>query len=279
MISFCATLEAMTIVRRHQAPDRRWVLAVPLIILILVAVAGLVRQRLAQPSAPPPGAAPSPSPASSTPTPPRTFLKTDPVRLVGPVPARGQRTFGYATGRGKVLGYAGPVRRFKVAVERGSDEDPNAFAAAVESTLGDPRSWIGNRELRLQRVGGAEPSDFVIYLATRDTAAAMCAAGGLDIRDRGQPYTSCRTTARVIINLDRWRLSAAPYVAAKVPLTTYRQYVINHEVGHELGQGHQDCPQRGAAAPVMVQQTLSLRGCVPYAWPRRANRPYAGRGI
>jgi hypothetical protein len=277
----------MTIIRRHASPDRRWVLVVPLIILIVVAIAGLVRQRAAEsPGEPslsasvpavPPASAPSASapPASAPPT----FVKTDPVRLVGPVPTRGNGSFGYATGRGRVLGYAGPVRRFKVAAERGSKEDVQTFAAAVEATLGDPRSWIGNRELRLQRVGGAEASDFTIYLATRDTAAAMCAGGGLDIRDGAQPYTSCRTTGHVIINLDRWRLSAAPYVAARVPLTTYRQYVINHEVGHELGEGHQACPQRGAAAPVMVQQTLSLGGCVPYAWPRRANRPYAGRRL
>jgi uncharacterized protein DUF3152 len=272
----------MTIIRRHAAPDRRWVLAIPLIILILVAVAGLVRQRMAQKasSSPPRPAVPSESSAElSGSDPPRSFVRTDPVRLVGPVPTRGNRTFAYPAGRGRVLGYAGPVRRFKVAVERGSNEDVEAFAAAVDATLGDPRSWIGDRELRLQRVGGAEAANFTIFLATRDTAGAMCSAGGVDIRAGTKPYTSCRTIGHVVINLDRWRLSAAPYVAARVPLTTYRQYLINHEVGHELGQGHQDCPRPGAAAPVMVQQTLSLRGCVPYAWPRRANRPYAGRAV
>jgi hypothetical protein len=155
-----------------------------------------------------------------------------------------------------------------VAVERGGTEDVAVFAAQVEKTLGDRRSWTGGGRLRLQRVDGATRSDFTVYLATRDTAGRMCARGGVNIRVGGRPYTSCRTTGKVIINLDRWRLSAKPYRDAKVPLTGYRHYVLNHEVGHELGHSHQGCPKRGRRAPVMTQQTLSLRGCTPYAWPR-----------
>jgi hypothetical protein len=170
-----------------------------------------------------------------------------------------------------VLGTAGPLRRFRVAVEKGSGADPVEFAAEVQDILGDPRSWIGGGSLRLQRVGGAEPANFTVYLATRFTAGQMCARGGTNIRVGGRPYTSCRAVGKVIINLDRWRLSARPYVSAKVPLAHYREYVINHEVGHELGRRHQGCPKAGGPAPVMVQQTLTLRGCVPYSWPRRGN--------
>jgi hypothetical protein len=90
------------------------------------------------------------------------------------------------------------------------------------------------------------------------------------------PFTSCRIAGRAIINLDRWRLSAPPYVAASVPLAAYRQYVVNHEVGHEFGQRHQGCPKRGGPAPVMVQQTLALRGCVANPWPRVGNRQLTG---
>jgi hypothetical protein len=97
----------------------------------------------------------------------------------------------------------------------------------------------------------------------------MCAHSGVDIRVGGRPYTSCRATGKAIINLDRWRLSAPTCVAAKVPLAAHRQYVINYEVGDELGHHHEGCPGAAEPAPVMVQQTLKLRGCVPYAWPRR----------
>ena len=128
----------------------------------------------------------------------------------------------------------------------------------------------------MQRVAGGDRSDFTVYLATRATAGTMCARGGVNIRVGGRPYTSCRATGKAIINLDRWRLSAPTYVAAKVPLAVYRQYVINHEVGHELGHHHEGCPGAAEPAPVMVQQTLKLRGCVPYAWPRRDDQELAG---
>jgi hypothetical protein len=243
----------------------------------LIVVVGLVAghhrgpdtRRVSAPSsipaseAPRPAATPTPTPSAS-PTPDLARLPQYP----GPVPSHGSGTFRYAASTGPVLGTKGPLHRFRVAVENGTGEDVAAFAAQVQATLGDPRSWTGGGTLRLQMVPGNGRYDFTIYLVTRDTAGKMCEAGGTDIEIHGRPYTSCRTTGKAIINLDRWRLSAKPYLTAKIPLAVYRQYVINHEVGHELGRHHVGCPKAGGPAPVMVQQTLMLRGCVPYAWPR-----------
>jgi hypothetical protein len=268
---------------------RRWWVATFILIALLL-TGGLLVPRLlagrAEPAAAPPvplpeiSAFPAPAAPPLPPIPARSAsMPEDPVRLSGPVPARGKGTFAYARGRGPVAGTGGSLRRFRVAVEHGTNEDAVAFAAQVEATLGDKRGWTGGRRLRLQRVGAKEVSDFTVYLATRDTAGALCARGGVNIRVGGRPYTSCRATGKVIINLDRWRLSAPTYAKAGVPLSVYRQYVINHEVGHELGRHHQGCPKRGGPAPVMVQQTLTLRGCVPYAWPRRGDRELAGPSL
>ncbi|MCA2213046.1 DUF3152 domain-containing protein [Jidongwangia harbinensis] len=262
--------------RMHRQRRRRW-WSTGLGVFTLLLAGGAVLPRLTP--APPPapvvsttprafGAVPV-RPSASAPAPASTAAR-------GPIPARGTGKFGYAPGRGKVLGTKGPVRRFRVAVEHGSGEPVAAFAAEVEATLGDKRSWTGGGRLRLQRVAGRDEHDFTVYLATRDTAATMCERGGVNIRIGGRPYTSCRTTGRAILNLDRWRSSAPTFTRAKVPLRTYRQYVINHEVGHELGKHHQGCPQRGGPAPVMVQQTLTLRGCTPNAWPRRGARELTG---
>ena len=270
---------------------RRWWFAA-VIVPVLLVTAGLAFMPSDQvPASAPafhsgPTLMPSPSTSpSASPSPSGTVAATavtvpaDLLTLRGPTPTKGKGTFSYASGRGKVLGRKGELRRFRVAVEKGSNEDPADFAAQVEAILGDSRSWIGGGKVRLQRVAGADQADFTVYLVTRDTAGRMCMIGGVNITVNGRPYTSCRSTGRVIINLDRWRLSAKPYRDADVPLTVYRQYVVNHETGHELGYHHEGCPKRGGPAPVMVQQTLTVRGCVPYAWPRRNDRRFAGPSL
>ncbi|MFB9361485.1 DUF3152 domain-containing protein [Actinoplanes nipponensis] len=265
---------------------RRWWL-VALVVAALLTAAGLLlparRVPVSAPVAGAPSAPPGSTPPSAAPAPmisaTSVAVPQDLLALSGSVPTRGTGRFTYAPGRGRVLGAKGGLRRFRVAVERGGNEDVAAFAAQVEATLGDRRSWIGDGRLRLQRVSGGERADFTVYLATRDTAGRMCRVGGVNITVNGRPYTSCRATGKVIINLDRWRLSAKPYRDAKVPITVYRQYVINHETGHELGYHHEGCPRRGGPAPVMVQQSLTMRGCVPYAWPRRNGRRFAGPSL
>jgi hypothetical protein len=194
------------------------------------------------------------------------------------LPVRGEGEFAIASGSTPIMGTKGVLRRYQVAVEKGSSEDPSAFAKQVDATLGDARSWIGEHTIRLQRVSSGDP-DFTVYLATRETAGRLCLRGGVNIESAGRPYTSCRTAGRAIINLDRWELAAPPYVASRTPLSVYRQYVINHEVGHELGHHHEDCPKAGGPAPVMVQQTLFLRGCKPYAWPLRNGKIFHGPKI
>ncbi|QLQ37947.1 DUF3152 domain-containing protein [Micromonospora robiginosa] len=234
----------------------------------------LVAERFA---APPPEPTPSVSPSSAAPSSAAPSPPSTPVlALSGPVPARGGGGFSYDDRSSGVLGRAGVLRRFRVAVEDGSGEQARAFGDAVHRALAGPGSWVDGGRLRLQRVPPGGRYDFTIYLATRDTAGRLCGAGGIDIRKGGVPYTSCRVPGKVVINLDRWRTSAPHLVAARMPLDTYRLYVVNHEVGHQLGHHHEACPGVGRAAPVMQQQTLFLDGCRPNPWPYLAGKRYTG---
>lgn len=244
----------------------------------LVGAEALVSSGVAtQPPQPAGGPVPSSASPSSSPSPSPDPVPSTPVlRMPGPVPAHGRGSFGYDDRTGGVLGRAGVLRRFRVAVENGSGEDAHAFGDAVQRALAGPGSWVDSGRLRLQRVGSGSRSDFTIYLATRDTAGRLCRAGGIDIRVGGVPYTSCRVTGKVVINLDRWRVSVPHLVAAKLPLDTYRLYVINHEVGHQLGHHHEACPGKGRVAPVMQQQTLFLNGCRPNPWPYVDGKRYTG---
>jgi hypothetical protein len=217
---------------------------------------------VAPPSATPQSVAPpSATPQSATPpsaTPPFGNSPSVPPS-VAPAPSAGATS---ATGPQDLLTLPGKV----------------ATHGTGKFTYATGRGKVLGRK-RMQRVAGGDRASFTVYLVTRDTAGRMCRVGGVNVTVLGRPYTSCRSTGKAIINLDRWRLSARPYITAKVPLITYRQYVINHEVGHELGRHHEGCPKRGGPAPVMVQQTLTVRGCVPYAWPLRNGRRFEGPPI
>ena len=100
-------------------------------------------------------------------------------------------------------------------------------------------------------------ADFTIYLATPASRDRLC--GGTP-----DSYTSCRNGSNVVLNVARWANAVPNYGA---PLDVYRQYMVTHETGHRLGQGHELCPGAGRPAPVMEQQTLGLHGCVPNPWP------------
>lgn len=188
-------------------------------------------------------------------------------------PTKGPGTYTYAAGRGSVLGTAGTLHRFRVAVEKTVPVDADDFATEVEATLGDPRSWIAGKNVRLQRVAEGDAYDFTVYLATAGTTGTACLAGGVDVTVGGKPYTSCRVGAKVMINLSRYMQAVPKYGA---PLQNYRQYAINHEVGHALGHGHELCPSKGKLAPVMQQQTLSMQGCTANSWPYLDGKRYAG---
>ncbi|MFF0234146.1 DUF3152 domain-containing protein [Micromonospora sp. NPDC005254] len=155
-------------------------------------------------------------------------------------------------------GSTGGLLRYRVAVERDiRGLRVGDIATAISATLNDPRGWTADGTWRLRRVGANEPTDFTIYLATPGTRDTLC-------QDVPDGYTSCRNGARVVLNVARWVTGVPDYGAS---LATYRQYMVNHEVGHKLGFGHERCPGRGRPAPVMQQQTLGLHGCRAGAWP------------
>jgi hypothetical protein len=194
---------------------------------------------------------------------------SSPPRATPSVSRTGAGTFATVASGTPVRGEDGRLEKYRIAVENGSGQDAVAFAEAVDHTLADRRGWTAGGELRLQRVAEGQSADFTIYLATPATSERMCATGGL----RTEQFASCRLSGKVIINLARWIGSVPNYRAS---LSVYRDYVINHEVGHELGYGHESCPGPGKPAPVMQQQTYGLAGCLANGWPYVDGKRYKG---
>jgi hypothetical protein len=96
-------------------------------------------------------------------------------------------------------------------------------------------------------------------IATPGTIDALCAAAGLDTAG----VFSCWTGRVAALNSWRWENGAAGFP----DVSSYRTYLVNHEVGHALGYGHRRCPGPGALAPVMMQQSKGLDGCIANGWP------------
>ncbi|MCY1143284.1 DUF3152 domain-containing protein [Actinoplanes sp. Pm04-4] len=215
---------------------------------------------------PPPVAAEQPV-VASTPArasaPSRSAPRPKPIAF----PDQGAGRWRFAPAGTATAGRGGRLLRYRVAVEQDiTGVSAVSFAAAAEATLADPRGWIRGRQWRFRRVGPGQEYDMTLYLATPLTRDKLCA----DVPDG---YTSCRNGNKVVLNVARWA-KGVPFYKGK--LTTYRQYMVNHEVGHRLGHGHERCPAPGELAPVMQQQTLGMHGCTINPWPYPDGTLYHG---
>ncbi|MFD0266634.1 DUF3152 domain-containing protein [Streptomyces sp. NPDC127106] len=212
------------------------------------------------------GAHGSPVPGqAATPSAPSPSASSKPsASPKAPVPAAGSGVFTASNRSGQPQG-KGTARRWRIEVEEGSGIDPNTAAQAVETILGDPRGWIADPAYGFQLVGAGSPVDFTVKIATATTTDKLCEVVTPELVGE----TNCRAGHDVVVNLKRWQEGSPQF---KGPVEEYRALIVNHEVGHEIGRGHETCPGPGKPAPAMMQQIKGLLGCVANAWP------YDGKG-
>lgn len=190
----------------------------------------------------------------------------------GSIPSSGPGTFATAGGGGDRVGGSGRTLTYVVQVEDGIGIPAGDVAAEVERILADERGWTADGIVGFRRVSGGA-SDFRVRLATAGTVDTICGRYGLDTGGE----VNCNVGQDVMVNLKRWLL-ATQYYADDV--TSYRALIINHEVGHFLGHGHEGCPGAGRPAPVMMQQIKGLHGCRTNVWPYDSEgRPITGPAV
>lgn len=154
------------------------------------------------------------------------------------------------------------VYQYRIMTRGPVSTDVNQFAAQVQRGLNDRRGWSLGGAIEFRRTHG--PADFTVWLSTASSVPSFSSACS--------SQWSCRVGPNVIINETRWRGATPTWPYGVV---TYRDYVLNHEVGHWLGWGHTSCPGPGQRAPVMAQQSkggAAVGPCRFNVWPTETER-------
>jgi hypothetical protein len=173
----------------------------------------------------------------------------------GPFTTRAAGSWHIVPGRTDKIGTGPKSYTYTVEVEDGIDPisygGDASFAQLVDQTLAEPRGWAGDGKISLQRIDSGTPN-IRISLSSQETVHRpdMC---GYSIKYESSCYR--RSEQRVLINLARWVRGARDFGG---DMLTYRQYALNHEIGHAFNNGHVGCAQEGALAPVMMQQTFGV---------------------
>lgn len=176
----------------------------------------------------------------------------------GPYAERGDRTYrvvgtpGMQAGEGreKTVTYVVEVENGVDTAGSGGDD---ALSALVDATLSNPKGWTNDPRFRFVHVAADQEPDMRIQLTSVDTTHAMC---GSDLEMETSCHINLDGVSHVVINESRWVRGATTYNG---DLGSYRQYLLNHEVGHGIGYAaHEACGSNGELAPIMMQQTLSL---------------------
>lgn len=139
------------------------------------------------------------------------------------------------------------VVRYRTQVDPDIKYSPYQFRTEVAIYLADPNGWEGHGYRFQEAENGV-----LIRLSSPKTIGTICKDSDLSCAELGGK--------NMYVNASRWMKGS---VASKLPLEEYRQYIVTHEMGHILGFDHVGCPGRGLAAPLMMQQTLGLKGCRP----------------
>jgi hypothetical protein len=146
---------------------------------------------------------------------------------------------------------------YQVAARGEVTSEIEAFAAEVAAILADPRGWPA-AGIAFERV--ASGGQITVWLAAPGEVPGFSSICSSNL--------SCSIGPDIIINEARWQEGALPGAMDGVLIGEYRKMVVNHEVGHWLGHHfHASCPGPGQPAPLMMQQSKGLDGCVFNPYP------------
>lgn len=143
--------------------------------------------------------------------------------------------------------------KYYVSIEKNVNRSLSHFANIIYFILNHKKTW---NKYKFIRTYNKYDADFKIILSKPSTIRKICNLNGL----------SCTNmiTKDIYINSNRWINGSKK---SKLNLNNYRIYLINHEVFHALGGGHNKCANN-SICPVTYQQTLGIpKNSKPNPWP------------
>lgn len=150
------------------------------------------------------------------------------------------------------------VRTYCTAVRGVSPSVLAELNGKLAATYADARGWNDGGRIVFQHVSsGCQYTVWMSAPSQMTSFGAICDA-----------FYNCQVGTNVIMNYDRWKSATPPWNKTGRNLEDYHVLMINHETGHRLGfLDNPACPAAGKPAPVMMQQSISLKGCAFNIWP------------
>ncbi|WP_084129311.1 DUF3152 domain-containing protein [Demequina sp. NBRC 110055] len=190
------------------------------------------------------------------------------------VPTQAGGDLQVATGDAQPTGSGATVQWVRVEYENGLAMDGDALATFVLETLNDPRGWAARGRYEFVPTSGAPDMRIVIASPTR--AAERCPAphtpasvgAATDATTSPTPSamdaepTSCAEEGLAVISVYDWAAGLSSYGEDR---SDARAYLVNHGVGHLLGEEDGVCVS--GEALVMTDQVDLPEDCTVNPWP------------
>lgn len=156
-------------------------------------------------------------------------------------------------------------RTYCTAVKGVPESELPDLVGKLAATYADTRGWNDGGKIAFKHV--ASGCNYTVWLA----APSLMTSFGSICDD----YYNCQVGSGVVVNNDRWLYATDPWNKTGQSLEVYRTLIIDHESGHRLGfRDNPTCPGAGQPAPVMMQQSIDLKGCVFNVWPLQSEFDY-----
>lgn len=150
------------------------------------------------------------------------------------------------------------LRTYCTAVRDVTGSVIDELSGKLAATYNDTRGWNDGGMIAFEHVDtGCQYTVWLSAASDMTDFGAIC-----------DDYYNCQVGTNVILNYDRWTSATPPWNSTHGSIEDYRTLMIDHETGHRLGfLDNPTCSGAGQPAPVMMQQSIDLKGCAFNIWP------------